>query len=48
MDSTVDGMNPRKGAQRLIRWLQNPVEYDQPAFASEKGEKEERGYQSKL
>lgn len=33
----VDGMNPIKGAQRLVRWLQGPVETDQPGFAKEKG-----------
>jgi len=36
----VDGMNPRKATRRMIRWLQGPIEYDQPGFASEEGDKE--------
>ena len=38
---TVDGMNARKGAQRLIRWLQKPVDTNQPGYAKEEGKKTE-------
>lgn len=48
----VDGMNPKKGMQRLIRWLESPVETNQPGYAKEKGEKEDgyykKNYTSKL
>lgn len=36
----VDGLNPIKGAKRLVRWLQNPVETTQPGYAKEEGETE--------
>ncbi|KAK3318703.1 phytanoyl-CoA dioxygenase [Apodospora peruviana] len=36
----ADGMNPKKATSRLVRWLQGPIDYNQPTFASEKGEKE--------
>lgn len=34
-------MNPIKGAQRLVRWLQNPVDTNQPGYAKEEGKKED-------
>jgi hypothetical protein len=37
----VDGMNPRKGMQRMIRWLKSPVDYNPPTFAKEEGLKED-------
>ncbi|KAE9569434.1 hypothetical protein CGMCC3_g14543 [Colletotrichum fructicola] len=36
----ADGMNPRKATQRMIRWLQGPVDREPPTFPSEKGDKE--------
>lgn len=36
----VDGLNPRKGMQRMMRWLQEPVDYNPPTFAKEEGHKE--------
>ncbi|KZL64232.1 phytanoyl- dioxygenase [Colletotrichum incanum] len=36
----VDGLNPRKAAMRLVRWLQAPVDLNPPTFAKEKGDKE--------
>lgn len=45
----VDGMNPKKAARRMVRWLQGPIDYNPPTFASEPGEKEgKREYDSKL
>ncbi|KAL7904158.1 phytanoyl-CoA dioxygenase [Trichoderma velutinum] len=38
----ADGLNPRKATNRLIRWLQGPVDYNPPTFAKESGEKEKR------
>ncbi|KAK4067230.1 uncharacterized protein Triagg1_7673 [Trichoderma aggressivum f. europaeum] len=38
----ADGLNPRKATNRLIRWLQGPVDYNPPTFAKEAGEKEKR------
>ncbi|KAK2017622.1 phytanoyl-CoA dioxygenase [Colletotrichum eremochloae] len=38
----VDGMNPRKAAKRLVRWLQSPVDPNPPTFAKEEGDKEVR------
>jgi hypothetical protein len=43
----VDGMNARKGMQRLMRWLKEPVDYNPPTFAKEEGKKD-FGKQSKL
>ena len=37
----VDGMNPRKGMQRMVRWLKGSVDYNTPTFAKEEGHKEE-------
>ncbi|KAH8817118.1 phytanoyl-CoA dioxygenase [Xylogone sp. PMI_703] len=37
---SVDGMNPRKGMQRMMRWLRSPVDYNTPTFAMEEGHKE--------
>lgn len=31
--SKVDGLNPRDGARRLVKWLQAPLDRDPPAFA---------------
>ncbi|KZL72949.1 phytanoyl-CoA dioxygenase [Colletotrichum tofieldiae] len=36
----VDGLNPRKAAKRLVRWLQAPVDLNPPTFAKEEGAKE--------
>ncbi|KAK0721854.1 phytanoyl-CoA dioxygenase [Lasiosphaeria miniovina] len=38
----ADGLNPKKASRRMVRWLQGPVEYNQPAFAHEEGQKEVR------
>lgn len=38
----ADGMNPKKATRRMIRRLEQPVDYNPPTFASETGEKEER------
>ncbi|KAH8126023.1 hypothetical protein ACSS6W_008464 [Trichoderma asperelloides] len=38
----ADGLNPRKATNRLVRWLQGPVDYNPPTFAKESGEKEKR------
>ena len=40
--STADGINPRKATARMLRRLQAPIDYFQPGFASEEGEKEKR------
>ncbi|GKT47804.1 uncharacterized protein ColSpa_07985 [Colletotrichum spaethianum] len=37
----VDGLNPRKAARRLVRWLQAPVDLNPPTFAKEEGDKED-------
>lgn len=31
----ADGMNPRRAARRMVRWLQNDVDYRPPTFAHE-------------
>jgi hypothetical protein len=30
----VDGLNPRRGAQRMVEWLQKPLELQPPTFAA--------------
>lgn len=44
----VDGMNPRKGMLRLMRWLRQPVDYNPPTFAKEDGQKDFDKLDSKL
>lgn len=29
----VDGLNPRKGAERMVEWLQKPLDKQPPTFA---------------
>jgi hypothetical protein len=29
----VDGLSPRRGAQRMVEWLQKPLDPEPPAFA---------------
>ena len=29
----VDGLNPLKGAQRMVEWLKKPLQKEPPAFA---------------
>lgn len=43
----VDEMNPRKGMQRMIRWLKSPVDYNTPTFAKEEGSKEDKDRREK-
>lgn len=31
---TVDGLDPLKGAKRMVDWLQQPLETQPPAFAT--------------
>lgn len=31
---TVDGLDPIKGARRMVEWLQSPLEAHPPAFAA--------------
>ncbi|KAF7549931.1 hypothetical protein G7Z17_g6067 [Cylindrodendrum hubeiense] len=38
----ADGMNPKKATKRMIRRLEQPIDYSPPTFASEPGEKEAR------
>ncbi|KAK7409489.1 hypothetical protein QQX98_008339 [Neonectria punicea] len=38
----ADGINPRKAANRMIKRLEQPIDYSPPTFASEAGEKEKR------
>lgn len=35
-------MNPKKATRRMIRRLEQPIDYNPPTFANETGEKEER------
>jgi hypothetical protein len=30
----VDGLSPRKASERMIEWLQKPVDYNPPTFAN--------------
>lgn len=39
---TADGINPRKATKRMLRRLQEPIDYFPPGFASEEGEKEKK------
>jgi hypothetical protein len=32
--AVVDGLSPRKASERMIEWLQKPVDYDPPTFAN--------------
>jgi len=38
---SVDGLNPRKGMARFLRWMREPVDYNPPTFAKEVGQKED-------
>lgn len=35
---TVDGLDPLKGAKRMVNWLQRPLDAQPPAFATVDGE----------
>jgi len=37
---SVDGMNPRNGMQRFVRWLKEPINYNPPTYAKVRGHKE--------
>ena len=30
---TVDGLSPRAGARRMVKWLQGPLDHSPPGFA---------------
>jgi hypothetical protein len=32
--AAVDGLSPRKASERMIEWLQKPVDYNPPTFAN--------------
>jgi hypothetical protein len=48
MWETVDGMNPRKGMERMVRWLKAPVDYNTPTFSAQEGKKEKERVSAKL
>jgi hypothetical protein len=44
----VDGLNPLRGAQRMVDWLQKPLEREPPAFAEWSQDKEGEAIRSNL